>query len=250
MEVSKPVPLNGTPGFFQSWLYVLWSANRDGFYSSPMGHVSINIPKKPLEKIAGIRNVRKNYSLVKIRGSQIQFAGLVEREHGGALSKGCCGSVISGNIAGVENTLKFKTMDSFNHPDALQVLEKEAQIYKRLEDLQGTVIPIFYGFFNLHGILMLALEDSGSPLPVSRLCEMESKVHEAIRQVNQRNVAHRDLEVRESRGVKVYPNILVTNSNEIRIIDFHMSKVVPDGQKGVDETAHVSNSKRQRIPED
>jgi hypothetical protein len=132
---------------------------------------------------------------------------LAERNHG-ALSRGCCGAVISGSISGHDD-IKFKTIDSFNEPDAMSICLNEIAAYKKLESLQGNLIPEFYGFFNLHGILILALEDCGSPLAVSEISVFQTEIDDAIKTINGLGLQHCDLESRTSNGQKVYPNILV-----------------------------------------
>ena len=236
--ISGPISLNGTRNItiLKYWLFILLKSHEEGFYSSPPGNPfdktffssSGSEINQPLQDIilstSGAYKLRK-YNLTDIKSSQILFADVAERNQG-ATSRGCCGAVISGSIRGKEN-IKFKTMDSFNRPTALEVCMKEISFYEKLEDLQGTFIPIFYGFFNLHGILILAIEDCGTPLPLSAINTHEDKVKKAISEINGMKVKHGDLEVRELNGVQVYPNILV-KSGEIRIIDFHVSKETDD----------------------
>jgi hypothetical protein len=89
--------------------------------------------------------------------------------------------------------------------------------YKELETLQGKSIPKFYGFFNLHGILILAMEDCGHPLKVDEFPALKSRILLAVSAFNEKQVKHNDLEIRETNGLQVYPNILVKDG-EIRII--------------------------------
>jgi hypothetical protein len=146
------------------------------------------------------------------------LADLLERKRG-AVSKGCCGSVISGSLANKQN-IKFKILDSFNNPQAQEICKQEIDIYIALEPLQGKVIPMFYGFFNLHGFLILALEDCGNPVSQSMYPSLKEKIEAALRQIKESNVEHNDLECRNG----IYPNILVNRGN-VRIIDFHVSKL-------------------------
>ena len=236
LSISKPIPLNGRKlSILQYWLFVLCKSQQEGFYSSPAGNPFDTIfftlkgtpfrqNLKPIVFKSGMYQ-NKKYNLVDIQSSQIKFADLAERKHG-ALSRGCCGAVISGSIF-THVDIKFKTIDSFNNAGAMEICLKEIAAYQKLESLQGSVIPFFYGFFNLHGILIMALEDCGSPLAVSEIFSLQAKVNSAIEKINKFGLKHCDLEARESNGQKVYPNILV-KENMIRIIDFHISKITDD----------------------
>lgn len=253
--ISGPISLNGTQNItiLKYWLYILLKSHEEGFYSSPPGNPfdktffssSGGEVNQPLQDIilstSGVYELRK-YNLTYIKSSQILFADIAERNQG-ATSRGCCGAVISGSIRGKEN-IKFKTMDSFNRPTALEDCMKEIGFYHKLEALQGTVIPNFYGFFNLHGMLILAVEDCGTPLPLSDIITYEDKVKKAISKINGIKVKHGDLEVRELNGVQVYPNILV-KSGEIRIIDFHISEETADVIIETVET--LQQSKKSRV---
>lgn len=252
LAISKPIPLNsGNLTILQYWLFVLCKSHQEGFYSSPAGnpfdtifYTSTGKPfqqkLKPIMFNSGIYQ-NKKYNLVDIQSSQIKFADLTERKHG-ALSRGCCGAVISGSIFNIED-IKFKTIDSFNNADAMEICLKEIAVYEKLESLQGSVIPHFYGFFNLHGILIMALEDCGSPLAVCNIHLFRDQIDYAIKIINNHGLKHCDLESRESKGQKVYPNILV-KQNKIRIIDFHISKITDDT---VDDMEWLPNEKKLRI---
>ena len=143
---------------------------------------------------------------------------MLAKPNRGVVSKGSCASVISGSIYGKEN-LKFKIFDSFNNPQALEICYQEIKIYLSLEFLQGKVIPKFYGFFNLYGFLILALEDCGIPVPETEYPSLKMKIEKALQAIKIAGVEHHDLECRNG----IYPNILVKNK-KIRIIDFHISE--------------------------
>ena len=247
--ISKPNLIG--PGILKCWLYVLFQAYQEGFYSSPTGNpfqldnqslVPIVYQKGPMY------SEKKNhkYNLIPIKASQIMLADLLERKRG-AISKGSCGSVISGSIANREN-IKFKIFDSFNTPDALETCHQEIMIYIALESLQGSVIPMFYGFFNLHGFLILALEDCGNPVTEAEYQSLKSKIEIALNEIEKARVKHNDLECRDG----IYPNILVKNGN-IRIIDFHISestetiKESEERSKIPTERERVSKNKKMKL---
>lgn len=56
-----------------------------------------------------------------------------------AISRGSCGAVISGSIFKYDN-VKFKTFDSFNNANAMEICDREINIYKELESFQGAVV--------------------------------------------------------------------------------------------------------------
>lgn len=150
------------------------------------------------------------YNLIHINSSQVYLADLAERNQG-AMSRGACGAVISGSIKGKEG-IKFKMVDSFNNSNALEICEREVAIYKKLESLQGEFIPQFYGFYNLHGFLIMALEDCGTPLSSRDYDHFKDQIDRIIRKMKSLNVLHNDLECRQVKGQDVYPNILVNKA--------------------------------------
>jgi predicted Ser/Thr protein kinase len=214
LSISRPI-LNIHCAIFKYWVYILFQSKEDGFYSSPTGDPFENCSKK-IERISFGSGCK--YNLTAIKASQIQLADFIERKRNG-IAKGCVGSVISGKIAGVDAEIKLKMVDSFNIADALRICETEVAFYRHLESLQGSIIPQFYGFFNLHGFLILALEDCGKPIGHEDYQLFNDQIENAVSQIKSLGVDHEDLESRDG----IYPNILIKNKS-IRIIDFHVSK--------------------------
>lgn len=250
LTISKPIPLSGGKlHILQYWLFVLCKSHQEGFYSSPAGNPFDTIfytggkpfqqKLKPIVFKSGMYQ-NKKYNLVDIQNSQIKFADLTERKYG-SLSRGCCGAVISGSILNNDD-IKFKTIDSFNNAGAMEICLKEISVYEMLESLQGSLIPFFYGFYNLHGILIMALEDCGSPLAVSDYPLFQAQIIDALKTINNLGLKHCDLESRESNGQKVYPNILV-KEDKIRIIDFHISQITNDA---IDDMEWLPKEKKLR----
>lgn len=59
----------------------------------------------------------------------------------------------------------FKVVDACRYPDAPEVLQDEANVYAALYKLQGRVIPMVYGLYEVWGILqILALQPVGIAL--------------------------------------------------------------------------------------
>ena len=133
--------------------------------------------------------------------------------------------MVTGRLEHTEE-IKFKLIDSFHRSDAISVAENEVLIYKTLEKIQGDVIPKFYGYFNLHGIIILALEDCGVPLKRHQYRRFESVITASINKLDRYGVQHDDL--LEARG-GVYPNILIKD-DKIKLIDFHRATFQPHSQ--------------------
>jgi len=218
LVISNPIPLGGfkhldfSITYFASWLFLIWNSREDGIYSSPSG-----TPLKamfdggtslPLKQVGS--PIQKLYSLREINADQIHF------EEKLIIRKGAVGTVVSGQLLGTP-LIKFKMYDTYHDPDYLQVSEGEVSTYKVLRDLQGSVIPRFYGYFNYHGIIILALEDCGEPVSESEYGLFQKTIERCVAALRSLGVDHRDLELRDG----VYPNIL-KKGDEIRIIDFHL----------------------------
>jgi hypothetical protein len=212
LSISQPKFLT-QKSFLKYWLFVLFQSYQEGFYSSPTGD-PFCASDKPIEAITLSPNCCR-YDLHDIRSSQISFADNVVQR---VVNKGCVGSVISGSISACEEDIKLKMLDSFNNDKALEICKAEISFYKQLESLQGSLIPKFYGFFNLHGFLILALEDCGNPITESEYLQFKDEIDAAVAQIESFGVSHCDLECRGG----IYPNIL-NKDGSIRIIDFHVS---------------------------
>ena len=216
--ISEPKKISD-PDYLKCWLFVCSESCKEGLYSSPTGDPFSTTGKE----IAPIINNDK-YGLTPINALQIQLADIVERKYSG-ISKGALGIVISGSIRNQEN-LKLKMVDTFNTPDALTSCLKEVDLYKKLQGLQGLIIPKFYGFFNLHGFLVLALEDCGTPITKAEFAQHKDTIDKAVRLIKDNGVVHGDLECRDG----IHPNIL-RQGNEIRIIDFHVAEDISNPKK-------------------
>ena len=82
---------------------------------------------------------------------------------------------------------------------------------------------MFHGFFNLHGLLIIALEDCGEPVTQEMYPSLKEKIDAAVSRIRECNVDHNDLECRDGE----YPNIL-QRDGDIRIIDFHVSRFIEE----------------------
>ncbi|KAI9353448.1 hypothetical protein BDR26DRAFT_2101 [Obelidium mucronatum] len=215
VEISNPIPLSGISyqgnhlSFFTCWLFLLWNAREKGIYASPAG----SPPEATIAENKVLRQIdapiQKLYTLLEIDADQIHFAQTLR------IGKGAVGSVVSGSLKDAPE-LKFKLYDVYHEPNYVDISEREVAIYKQLGKLQGVVIPKFYGYFNYHGILIIAMEDCGDPLTTEEYPLFKVKVDECIAKLLEFGVMHQDLEACDG----IYPNILRLGDN-IRIIDFH-----------------------------
>jgi len=218
LTVSDAIPLKGVRyqdteiSFFTCWLFILFNAKEDGMYTScdgsptgilfpiPKSIVSLNQVKSPIQKL---------YSLRRIKADDIFF------EKNPIIRKGAVGSVISGKLYNIE--MKFKLYDVFHDANYMKCIKKEVYTYKKLESLQGSVIPNFHGVFHYGGIVLIALEDCGLPLMKKEYDTFHKVIGKGIAKMEALGVVHDDLVPRDG----MYPNIL-KKKDEIRIIDFHL----------------------------
>ena len=217
--VSDVIPLKGVKyqnteiSFFTCWLFLLYNARENGIFSSPDGSpVSSTFSSK--KTTIALKQVKapklKLYSLREIKADQIYFSDNL------VIGKGAVGSVISGKLFETPE-IKFKLYDVYHDDRYIDLSKKEVKTYKKLKTLQGSVIPTFHGYFNYHGIIILALEDCGEPLTKKEYERHKDQVEMGITEMKAFGVVHEDLELRNGR----YPNIL-KKGDQIRIIDFHL----------------------------
>lgn len=191
----------------------MFSAREDGIYSSPKGtplNATFPDPDTKITFQPTKSPIRKLYSLREIKADQIHF------EENLVIGKGAVGTVVPGKLYGTP-MIKFKMYDTYHDSSYNELSQKETLTCKKLKVLQGKVIPKFYGYFNYHGIIILALEDCGVPVSEDEYLSYKLKIDQCIKALREKGVEHRDLELRGG----VYPNIL-RKGDDIRIIDFHL----------------------------
>ena len=216
LYVSEPISLEGLNNFsiYQYWLYILHQSTLDGFYSSPNAS-----PNKGLKEIHFDKNGK--YMLTDIKPDQIDFSEIFHKTSSNNLllrERGACGSCISGSIYNHPNIV-FKCMDIYKRKKALKVFENEVGVYKKLESIQGIIIPKFYGFFRLYGMLIIALEYCGTGIKIQDMQEYKEVAQKAVNSINHLGVQHNDLQPHDGM---IYSNILKLD-DKITIIDFHKS---------------------------
>ena len=215
--VSDPIPLsgincNGTNiSYLTCWLFMLMSSHENGVYSSPAGTPIANYPND-LQLIQVNAPKQKLYELRTINSRQIHFTSKV-------IGKGAFATVVPGEIF-QSGLIVFKLYDSFHDIACVEVSKTEVSIYKKLRSAQGRYIPKFYGYFNFHGIIILALEDCGRCLKGDEYPTYASQINDTIHTLGKLGFKHDDLKMRDN----VYPNILINNKGEIRFIDFQRNE--------------------------
>ena len=86
--------------------------------------------------------------------------------------------------------MKRKMVDTFSTPDALKSCWNEVESYKNLESLQGSTIPTFYGFFNLNGFLVLALDDCRTQVTEAEVAQHKDAIDKAVSLIQFDGVVH------------------------------------------------------------
>jgi len=120
-------------------------------------------------------------------------------------------SVFRGNLDGRPIIVKMAE-DEF-----VPQLCHEAEIYQKLQCIQGRAIPICHGLFFIKSTCaLLLMEDCGERLAsFSALCKLlRVQLISHISAIHERGVLHNDIEAR---------NIVVSNNN-LRIIDFGLAE--------------------------
>jgi hypothetical protein len=89
-----------------------------------------------------------------------------------------------------------KVVDVVRYTDAGGLLEGEARAYAALQSLQGQVIPTFYGFYEVWGILkLLALQPVGDAISEGENItqELRAKMRATVQQIHNAGYVHGDI---------------------------------------------------------
>lgn len=126
-----------------------------------------------------------------------------------------------------DQVMKFTWVPDY--PEAEQLYEHECQVYKKLERLQGTIIPKMdyhhpFWFSGIGGTLAMAMSYVGKSLTKDKLSTLSHVVREEavgnLHQIHKLGVLHGDLRL---------PNIVWNEKAErIMFIDFGFSKLIQD----------------------
>lgn len=129
------------------------------------------------------------------------------------LGHGAGGQVFAVN----NNDFVIKVADINNNPDAYQMLLHEIQVYEMLSSSGITCVPNYYFNQALYGQHFLVLEYiHGTHCDFVNHKEMKSKLQKCIASLESIGIFHLDIRPE---------NVIWTIDNDIKIIDFGMSKI-------------------------
>jgi serine/threonine protein kinase len=179
------------------------------FYISPVVEYQMR-NSKPLYP-------RKRNRLVQLRPDEFEFSSDVR-------GPTAFGSVVTGKISGINvesnmiPNVIFKTKDVSKSSAEAESLQKEADIYQYLRNLQRHVIPYFYGYVDFNGFFRaIVLEDCGRPIQPHQLRAAAADIRQAVERLHDYGVVHGDLGLR---------NILINSNGQIRITDFGEATII------------------------
>ncbi len=110
-------------------------------------------------------------------------------------------------------------------------LDKEVEVYERLEELQGICIPRLIAYGNLGGFLqVIVLENVGKSISKEDAIANKDKINEILKQIRAKGIIHNDLRL---------PNLLIDDQGKISIIDFGLSTYADDDE--LDETFELES---------
>jgi hypothetical protein len=204
VEVSNAISCTSTlPSLtlIGAWTAVLMKIekNSDWMFSSPRSSTVVNHFKD-----SPFHTYNKIYKPIKLDGL-IRWDKIIGRSDTGV--------VAMGQYMNFPNVV-FKTVDISKHRKGL---EDEVGFYEKLQNIQGTLIPEFIAFGTLGGMLhVLVLEYVGRPISLEEFQERGKEITSILDCLHSYNVNHGDLRL---------PNIMIDNTNQIKLIDFGMASL-------------------------
>ncbi|KAI3650994.1 hypothetical protein MP228_004475 [Amoeboaphelidium protococcarum] len=131
------------------------------------------------------------------------------------ITRGSAGAVFLGNHANQSGVI-FKTVDLTKNPEAKDLFDHEVRMYQELESLQGSVIPQFYAYGTLCGLLrIIVIENVGQSMTIEQCKERKVDIDAALKQIHDLGYQHGD--VRPA-------NLTIDNQGRVRIIDLERTK--------------------------
>jgi serine/threonine protein kinase len=205
LEISLAISHDSEPPvtLMASWLYMLQAVNKQYFYSSPY-----NTPR--------MRRARKTPITYEQQGLSVSDVYFGER----LLVHGAAGTAVDGHCGHHTNCV-MKLVDGLNGPEgSVETLEREVQVFQRLQNLQGTVIPRFFRYGMLWDWLhLIAMENCGEPLHEAEIAGHAGRIRELVQALHDKGVLHGDIR---------RDNILKDGKGNVRLIDFSHSKFKED----------------------
>lgn len=126
-----------------------------------------------------------------------------------------------------------KVVDVLHYPDTEALLKDETLAYAALEPLQGQVIPILHGFYEVWGILhILALQPVGDAIPEDEPIDviLRKKMKASLRQIHDARYIHGDIARR---------NFCMTLSGDVFLVDLERCRRAANQSELDDEMNEV-----------
>ena len=212
------VELDGSQhiSMLKAWVGIILLAEADWFYASP------TISPPPPNQTFGEADHAQPYNMQPVDGDyqcrtlDFRFChfdlSTARREQ-----RGCA---VETRLVPPPLTLNFhtpkvicKVVDAMRYPDAVEMLDAEVRAYAALIKLQGKVIPKFYGFYRVWGILwLIALQLVGEAIgenePIDE--QLREKMRKALGCIHEAGYVHGDVARR---------NFCRTRSGDIFLVD-------------------------------
>jgi hypothetical protein len=195
LEISKSVsigdssvPIVGALCYFSGLLL------ESHLYAPPYSTLILRLKSAP--------NVNK-YKVTHVDISDFRFGVATDFQTGA--------NVILGEYS-PNKTAIFQMLDS-TKPRATTMFFTELEAYRRLDGLQGTVVPnLHYSYLMSAFLFSLILQHCGQPISQTQFREFYEHILNAVKAVHQRGVLHGDIALR---------NILIdSTSNKVVLVDF------------------------------
>jgi predicted Ser/Thr protein kinase len=133
------------------------------------------------------------------------------------IGSGFCGKVFKWHDSGV--TAAVKVCDAYKSREGASALRNEANVYRKLKDIQGKLIPrlLFYG--EAWGFYFLATTFIEGHHP-TKIQEVQDNLDKVLDKVRESGVIHGDVKT---------SNVIVSPDNELFLIDFSHARIIISG---------------------
>ncbi len=132
------------------------------------------------------------------------------------IGSGFCGKVFKWKDSGV--TAAVKVCDAYNNREGVTALQNEANVYLKLKDIQGKLIPCLLFHGEAWGFYFLATTFIEGKHP-NQIQEFEEDLNKVLDEVRKRNVIHGDVKA---------SNVIITPNCDLFLIDFSHAKILPE----------------------
>jgi hypothetical protein len=240
IELDNPNPPLAI-SMLKAWVGMVLLANDDWFYASPNPD-----PIPPARNFTWSWNVGRAWKRAVVHAGGYadgQYPCLALdfrlcRFDRSSARRGATGRVVTAELLKPtflkrDVSAVCKVVDVQQYPAAGDLLGVEARAYVALQNLQGTVIPRFYGFYEVWGILrLLALEPVGKAIPEDEDIDqtLRMSMRAALQRIHDAGYIHGDVARR---------NFCRTGSGNIFLVDLEMCRLATDESEFVNEIHQV-----------